>query len=430
MNNIGNLKYLLLVILLSLGLEGQAQIVPPPDVPTMSINTCGPKILTRGTPPENITWYWVGTDPNGTSTNSDLTYTVNSANSVLYYLRAKSGSDWSVAVGVKVTTDPIDLVLNAYDVPEVQASHSITLSAGFTVPAGKTFTARIGVSSECNDLYNWTEQISYGQDGEPIARSKVFADGFGQVLQSQSIDYASQKVWVSQPVYDNLNQPSIVSLPAPILESDFIYKKNFITSSVTGEAYGPSDFDKPIESNALGEVNNPIGVGVQPGTLGWYYSSSNNLEPATPVTNFPYSRSYTKPGPDPVKTESSGPGDAYKMGSGHQVAGERHTFIKSELSHYFDLRSHFVATPLPVSQNEGNLLLNFDGASLTGYTASQNVALSLVSQNDESYVKVITNEDTGTPGVFPIGISAISVTPGFTYTFRVKGYRSSANQVS
>jgi len=49
-----------------------------PGIPNISSNTCGNKILTRSSPPANVTWYWQGTNSSGTSTsNSSTTYTVS-----------------------------------------------------------------------------------------------------------------------------------------------------------------------------------------------------------------------------------------------------------------------------------------------------------------------------------------------------------------
>lgn len=398
-----------------------------PDMPTMSLNTCGPKEFTRGTPPNGVSWWWVGTNPNGTTGSSGPTYIVDNANNETHYLRAFVDDTWSEAIGFKVTTDPVDLVLYQYDVPEVQATNSITLAPGFTVPAGKTFTARIGITSECNDILNWSEQITYDQNGEINARSKIYADGFGEAIQNQSIDLVSNMVWVSQPVYDFQNQPAITTLPAPIREKDFIYKKNFVTSAVTSQAYAPSDFDNS-DGASLEKVVNPNAVGTAPGTVGWYYSSNNNLEPATPVTNFPYSRSYTPPGPDPLETTSAAPGDNYKMGSGHEVKVEKKTFLKSELANYFAIRPHFVATTLPVS-HEGTVLLSQDGTSTAGYTQVGNVSPSLLTQNNETYVKILSNESQGNPGVKPLN-SSIAASPGEVYVFRVKGYRDASGLVA
>lgn len=403
----------------------------PPVITAMSLETCGPKVLTRGNPPANVVWYWQGTDPNGTLTsNSASTYTVEQATDQYYYLRAKSLSSnvWSAAVGVKVTTDPVDLVLSAYDLPEVQATHSITLATGFSVPPSKTFTAKIGVSSICNDVYNWSEQTTYDQTGLAVARSKNFTDGSGSALQNQSIDLVSKKVWVTQPVYDNDNQPTLSTLTAPLLESDFIYKKNFV-STAAGQAYGPNDFDKSIQSNSQGEIYNPKSVGTGPGTLGWYYSANNTLEPATPTTGFPYERSYSEPGPDPIKSTTAEPGDSYRMGTGHELSVERYPFSKSELTHYFNLREYFVATPLSVSLEGSNLISNSDAASLTGFSASQDVTLATTTINQETYIKATTNQHTGMPGVFPIG-GSITVSAGSKYTFKMQGYRTGVGVVS
>jgi hypothetical protein len=73
-------------------------------------------------------------------------------------------------------------------------------------------------------------------------------------------------------------------------------KYDFIQNQ-SGQPYSATDFDITVGPGTLGEVYNPKPVGNATGTLGWYYSTSNNLEPATPTTQFPYSRSYTPPGP-------------------------------------------------------------------------------------------------------------------------------------
>ena len=404
-----------------------AQSVPAPDMPTVSGNTCGPRVLTRGEPPLNVTWYWVGTDPNSTSSNSDQTYTVTSANGETYYLRARSGSDWSAAVGVKVYTDPVDITLSSYDVAEVQATHSITLTTGFAVPPGKSFTARIGITSECNDIYNWSEEITYNNEGVPNSRARVFTNGTGEPIQNQSFDYLADKVWVSQPVRDNSNQPSLSTLPAPILENDFIYKKSFVTSLSTGQAYGPNDFDKAVGTNS-GDVYNPVPVGSAPGTLGWYYSNSNTLEIATPTTAYPYARSYTEPGPDPRKGQSASPGDAYKMGSGHEITSEREIFVKSELSHYYELRSHFVSSPIPSNTPGTNLISNASGESLTGVEAI-GTTISLESRSGSTYIKVVNPYGAAVTGISPTS-SSISVTSGQLWTFSVQGYRTSSIPVN
>src|SRR5882672_3834651 len=212
-------------------------IVPEPVVPTASTNTCAEKTLSYiGTPPPGITWYWQGTDVNGQETGivaSASTYTVAEATAQMYYLRARSNTNiWSNAVGTEVTTDPVDITVSTYQEQNalVTATHSITFGSGFVVPEGSKFQAEITISDECNDRYNWSEQLAFGENGATISRGRVYSDGLGNLLQNQSIDVASGKVWLSQPLYDNLSTPAAGTLPAPIQENDFLFKKKFVTS--------------------------------------------------------------------------------------------------------------------------------------------------------------------------------------------------------
>ncbi|MDN5203083.1 DUF1593 domain-containing protein [Fulvivirgaceae bacterium BMA10] len=78
-----------------------------PSVPVVSNNNCGPKILTRGSPPSGETWYWQGTNANGTST-TDAATTYSAGTSGTYYLRAQDNTTqcWSDAVSVSVTVNP------------------------------------------------------------------------------------------------------------------------------------------------------------------------------------------------------------------------------------------------------------------------------------------------------------------------------------
>lgn len=111
-----------------------------------------------------------------------------------------------------------------------------------------------------------------------MARKKSYSDGFGNPMQSQSKSFTTNQVLASQPVYDKLGNASLTTLPAPINSSSFVYKHKFVTN-VTEQKYSANDFDLGTGSGS-GEVNNPKPVGnSNQGTLGWYYSTNNNLEP-------------------------------------------------------------------------------------------------------------------------------------------------------
>jgi RHS repeat-associated protein len=356
---------------------------PPPATPVVSTVTCGPKILTKGTPPPGVDWYWQSSpsgqdNVTGFATSAVLTVT----NSGTYYLAARDAANcWSYKM-IPVYIDPVDIEVTSYDpaIPLVQATHSIKLSPGFIVPSGSTFNARIAISPECNDYYNWTESIAYDQNAQPLSRTRSYVNGLGNLLQSQAIDYRSGKVWASQPLYDYFNKPAASTLPAPILENDFIYKPKFVLNA-TGDVYSAYDFDGP-EDDPI--INNPNPVGSQPGTVGWYYSTNNNIEPLTPVTSYPYSRAYTLEGPDPSTSKSAGVGDQNRMGSGHEMSSDRQVFVAGELAHYLSLRSYFVTSSIPITGHkyistdpDGKMAISFvdaDGRNLaTGTITSGGV---------------------------------------------------------
>ncbi len=393
----------------SLGNFVLASVAAPVQL-TTTANTCGPKTVSFNAPSSDVTYYWQDTYTTGTSVSTPLNSAYTIGVSGDYYIRAKCNlsSNWSPSTKVSASIDPVDITLTTYEPANslVQATHSITLGPGFIVPAGSTFNARILITSECNDFVNWTEQIAYDQNGQPISDGRSYQDGFGKTILSESIDLLSGKVWASQPLYDNLNNPSASTMPAPILESGFIYKNNFVQNS-SNQIYSANDFDKPVVSNLTGELNNPVPVGKAAGTLGWYYSSDNNLEPATPTTQFPYSRSYTPPGPNPTTSKSAGVGENNKMGSGHEVSSARHLIAVGELSHYDQFRKYY-----------GN------------YTLAPNLLEHVTTSSSSQFIGqnatvkpgvLVTSTGGSSSGVTEIG-GAISVTPGKTYIYKLKGY--------
>lgn len=317
---------------------------PAPPYPTSTGNTCGSKTLTKPTAPNGITYYWQGTNASGEDASSAIatSSTFEAANSINYYLRAKdnNGNCWSTT-SFMVTVDPVDLVLSNYNTTNAigQATNSITLKPGFYT-AGGVFTAKVVISPECNDLINWNEQLVYNESGTLISDTRSYYDGFGNQLESMTKDFVSNKIFATQSLFNSYGQAVAGSLPAPIQEPSFLYKKIVVTNP-EDLPYSANDFDLRTTINTAGEVNNPRPVGTKPGTAGWYYSSNNTLEPLTPITQYPYTRSYTKEGPEPTSNVSAGPGDQHRMGSTHEVKSDRYVIGTTDLTHYYALRSYF-----------------------------------------------------------------------------------------
>lgn len=398
---------------------------------TISSNTCGDKTLTKPTAPGGVTFFWQGTNAGGTdytspiATASTFTATVYGA----YYLRARNNTTgcWStVSYGTTVNVDkpatpvgasytfceiePMTMTLspisggftniNWYDASGTQLLYTGLIYTPTLTSGVHTFRVRelsfqncestgygvitVTVPDNCDDKINWTETTGYSIDasGNPVAvsASKSYSDGFGNPLQSQSKSFANNMVLASQPVYDRFGNAAISTLPAPINLASFAYKHKFVTNSA-GVKYSANDFDLP------GQPNNPVPVGnATPGTLGWYYSTNNNLEPKTPVTSFPYSRSYTPEGPDPLTSKSAGPGDQHKMGSGHEVVSDKALITTGELNHYYSIRAHFISGG-GTNPNKGYKYISTDpnGKQAVSFVDADGNSLASATKNGTTY---------------------------------------------
>jgi RHS repeat-associated protein len=65
-----------------------------------------------------------------------------------------------------------------------------------------------------------------------------------------------------------------------------------------------------------------------------------------------------------------------------------------------------------------------DGSSLTSFPANGTVTRTLETINGQTYIKAVSGQATGTPGVYPMG-GTFTVIAGERYVFRVKGYSDS-----
>lgn len=117
--------------------NGCSPVIPPtPPVPTLSTNTCGPKTLTRATPPSGTIYYWQGTSCGTSTANSSINYTVSSSGT--YYLRAKySSGAWSNCSSKAVVVNPIPANPPA-PTASLNLCGSKTLTAS-TAPSGVTY---------------------------------------------------------------------------------------------------------------------------------------------------------------------------------------------------------------------------------------------------------------------------------------------------
>jgi RHS repeat-associated protein len=363
-----------------------------PPAPVASTNACYAKTLSKsGTAPAGESWYWQGLNSAGqdftSATATALTYSVATTGTATHYLRARTTAGcWSpTASGKAVTVDnpstptPTSFSYCEWEPMPLTANYSSTLkwftmtdqlitaalnyvpknlsigSYSYKVrnigPTGcespGTATVSLTVKSNCDTNLNWGETTIYTinpANGASVvaATTKEYTDGFMNVIQSQSKSLATNQVFATDNIYDNMGQLALTTLSAPINSPSFAYRYKFVTNPA-GYKYSANDFDATSGTGSL-TSQNPVGNGGA-GTLGWYYSSANTLENQTPTTAFPYAREWSETGPDPRQGKSAGPGDQHRMGSGHEIVSTKALSLSSELSHYYAIRNHFITAP-------------------------------------------------------------------------------------
>ncbi len=199
--------------------------------------------------------------------------------------------------------------------------------------------------------------VAYYDDGiTEKTKEKVYLGNYGEEIQFQRVSLSDASTIANQLIYDAHGRLVLETLPAPTGEATPCFDKDFI-KNLAGESYSYSDFDRlPTNSNLVGERNNPAPVAESDiGTLGWYYSDNNDLEPYVPsAVGFPYSRIEYDDERFYGKTRSALAGIAHRMGRGRATSSVSQP-IESELDHYSSLRHHFINGSVITSYQDSGL---------------------------------------------------------------------------
>jgi RHS repeat-associated protein len=213
---------------------------------------------------------------------------------------------------------------------EVFSGTSIILKPGFHAKKGSSFHATVGDLSTPNlepvPEYNWVVSRSYNGSDHKVGESIQFSDYLGRPIQSLSRNFTENKLIGAQTIYDKKGRAVLTTLPVPFSQSNLNYKNGLICNSM-GENYSTDDFDTPSTLNRPKAVNSKI-----PNTLGWYYGNNNTQEKYVSATAYPYTRveySKTQPG---KQRRVAGVGEAFRMGSGHEVMSFSMPAADNELS--------------------------------------------------------------------------------------------------
>ncbi|MCO5950594.1 hypothetical protein, partial [Mucilaginibacter flavidus] len=259
---------------------------------------------------------------------------------------------------------------------------------------------------------NWVLVRHYDENGTEIGTQKSYFDNNGKPTQNQVKNESRGQVLATQTLYDFQGRSAVQTLAAPIGNSVFKYNNNFVTSGGTAYNYLNFDGDPANTSNPTGKLNTPDAVdNAQQGSLGWYYSDNNTLEPMVGATSFPYTRTdYYQDGSGAAK-RSSGVGEQLKMGTGHEVSSTSFP-VQHELDKYMTIRNKYFATAA------GSSPLTLSGQGLQTIATDQN-GLKVLTVTDLSGKQVLMTARADAAGALSIQntLSMTNVTPSFIYTF-------------
>ncbi|WP_288882447.1 RHS repeat-associated core domain-containing protein [Pedobacter panaciterrae] len=233
---------------------------------------------------------------------------------------------------------PAGLSLNASTGIISGTPTTVTAATTYTVTAtngegSSTASFSIRVVANLDPYINAIQTKSYDDDGVQISESKSYYSDNGKSIQSQVKNITANQVLASEVLYDALGRSAGATLAAPTNSAQLNYKPNFIINA-NGSKYDHRNFDGG-KTNAPDPVSN-----TSIGTLGWYYSNNNTLEPYVAATSYPYSRNtFYNDGTGAVK-KTAGVGEAFKMGSGYQASSNT-TGVQNELDFYNQLRVKF-----------------------------------------------------------------------------------------
>ncbi len=273
-----------------------------------------------------------------------------------------------------------------------------------------------------------------------------YFDQFGESLQIQTRQFSSDSILISQSVKDQFNRTVLTGLTAPTEFSEFVYFPDFILDQ-NGETYSADDIGEPLDQTTRN-------------TLGWYFSSNNDMEEHVPQSAYPYSQiEYYNDGTGEIK-RSAGPGEVLRMGSGHEVYS-RILGVSTELDEYLELRNKiFSITNGPTTMadqaiqsvtidQDGNMAVSFadrsenvlmtarEGDWLTstgaqfetsdGVGAFYLIESSAANLSASATLKNVRTGDAttygaGNTGILPAGLYTVSASNALTISPNTPGY--------
>ncbi len=325
-----------------------------------------------------------------------------------------------------ITADPIifppvgqsTYVLSSGQSLVARSGQSVTLNAGTTIQLGASVLLEVDPNitgpidpgnNNPNADMNWVLGKKFNANGQVISESKLFFDDRGRIIQSQSRNIEANMVLAVEPLYSVEGKTIGNTLVAPINNSELLYKEGFAVNG-SSSPYTFRNFGRYLNSSGakIDKTNAPDAVGgTVNGTLGWYYSTSNSLEPYQDITSFPYTMSIEPSNGTHIFTRSATMGDELRMGKNHETI----TFsvpITGELALYESIRNKFftdaeVGGRILVDSAVRNMSVSLDPDRNVGVSISVDgrPVLTAIGGADLTVVKTI-NVASDNSAYFPV----------------------------
>ncbi len=265
--------------------------------------------------------------------------------------------------------------------------------------------------------HNWVYNKSFDKNGNIISESKSYIDYLGRSAQNQSKDLSKNNVIATQSIYDVYGRGVVQTLPAPINQTNFCFKADFVTNA-QNQAYSYADFDLPDYSTSAtaitaGEVSNPKAVNnSNAGSLGWYYSNNNTLEPLVDASGFPYARVEFNEYNGGGTKKSSGAGDVLRMGNGHET--QAYTLpVTGELTPIYGCMKKWMIDNFdPSTGNITNTFgTNLQALKNISYDANGKESVSFTDLSGNLLAKGLSGQESG-ESISPYSLTSIVTVKG------------------
>ncbi|KKO90758.1 hypothetical protein AAW12_14540 [Sphingobacterium sp. Ag1] len=251
---------------------------------------------------------------------------------ILLHLQVANAQTSSLNAIVLPANGGSSLIVESGQTYSAVSGVSITLKPGVHFKSGSNIILRIdnSISGPAapnnpneNTNMNWTLSRSYDAGGAVIGESKSFFDDNGKLLQTQTKNMEASHVLATQPLYDVGGKQVGTTLSAPINNSAFAYKADFVRGP-GNTAFGYRNYSLYINQNTISDKRfqpdpvDTVTAGLM-GSLGQYYSSKNPWERLQDYTNMPYSTSAGAKNGTNIYSINGGVGQNFRLGSSHET---------------------------------------------------------------------------------------------------------------